>query len=170
MTDESNQPPVSGGGVDVRRLTSPMRSEIEQLAEIFDPYRAHYGEAADAPQVASWLEGNIGSLRVEAFVAEDNGGFVGFATTMAVPASLRLGHFWQIRDLFVLPTRRRVGVGRALLDSIRAAAIAAGASRISLQTEVDNIPALRLYAECGYEVVTGHRSLTMPLTPDLRES
>ena len=163
MTDESGRPPAAGGAVEVRRLTAPTRTEIEQLAEIFDRYRAHYGEAADAPQAASWLEGNIRSGRVEAFVAEDNGGFVGFAITMVVPASLRLGHFWQIRDLFVLPNHRRFGVGRALLDSIRAAAIAAGALRIVLQTEADNTPALCLYAESGYAAVEGSCSLTLPL-------
>jgi GNAT superfamily N-acetyltransferase len=170
VTDETSKPPASGGGVDVRTLTSPTRTEIEQLAEIFDLYRAHYGEAADAPHVARWLEDNIRSRRVEAFVAEDNDGVVGFAITIAVPASLRLGHFWQIRDLFVLPDRRRVGVGRALLDSIRAAAIAAGALRIVLQTEADNMPALRLYAETGYAVVKGYCSLALPLTADFRGS
>lgn len=142
---------------------------MEQLAEIFDLYRAHYGEAADAPQVASWLERNIGSGGVEAFVAEETDQVVGFAITLAVPASLRLGHFWQIRDLFVLPNHRRLGVGRRLLDSIRAAAIATGALRIVLQTEADNTPALRLYAESGYSAVEGYRSLTLPLTPDFRE-
>jgi ribosomal protein S18 acetylase RimI-like enzyme len=170
VTDETNEPPASGGGVEVRRLTAPTRTEIEQLAEIFDLYRAHYGEAADAPQVASWLEGNISSGGVEAFVAEENDRVVGFAITMAVPASLRLGHFWQIRDLFVLPNHRRLGVGRRLLDSIRAAAIATGALRIVLQTEADNTPALRLYAESGYSAVEGYCSLTLPLTPDFRES
>jgi ribosomal protein S18 acetylase RimI-like enzyme len=80
-----------------------------------------------------------------------------------VPASLRLGHFWQIRDLFVVPHKRRLGVGRALLDSVQAAAIAAGASRLVLQTENDNEPALRLYTESGYTMVEGYRSLTLPL-------
>jgi ribosomal protein S18 acetylase RimI-like enzyme len=83
-------------------------------------------------------------LRV--FVAEDNERFVGFAITMEVPASLRLAHVWQIRDLFVLPTHRRLGAGRALLASVRAAAIASGARRLVLQTEDDNDAALRLYA------------------------
>jgi ribosomal protein S18 acetylase RimI-like enzyme len=87
-----------------------------------------------------------------------------------VPASLRLGHFWQIRDLFVLPNHRRLGVGRTLLDSIQAAAIATDALRIVLQTEADNAPALRLYADSGYSAVEGYCSLTLPLTPDLRES
>ena len=168
MTDETNQPPASVGGVEVRRLTAPTRTEIEQLAEIFDLYRAHYGEAADAPQVASWLEGNISSGGVEAFVAEENDRVVGFAITVAVPASLRLGHFWQIRDLFVLPTHRRLGVGRALLASVRAAAIESGVLRLVLQTEDDNDPALRLYADSGYTLIKGYCSLMLPLGPDPR--
>ena len=170
MTDETGQPPASSGSIEVRRIVAPPRIEIEQLAAIFDRYRAHYGEAADASQTASWLEKNIGSGHLEAFVADDNGEFIGFAITMAVPASLRLGHFWQIRDLFVFPPHRRRGVGGALLDFIRAAAISAGALRLVLQTEADNTSALRLYAESGYTIVEGYRSLTLPLKPDFRGS
>ena len=99
------------------------------------------------------------------FVAEDNEGFVGFAITMEVPASLRLAHFWQIRDLFVLPRYRRLGVGRALLASVRAAAIASGALRLVLETEDDNDPALRLYADSGYAMIKGYCSLMLPLDP-----
>ncbi len=168
--DETSQPAASSGSVEVRALTAPIRAEIEQLAEIFDRYRIHYGEAADASRTASWLEGNISSGRLEAFVAEDEGAFVGFAITMTVPASLRLGQFWQIRDLFVLPNHRRLGVGRMLLEFIRPAAIRAGALRLVLQTEADNIPALRLYGESGYTAVEGYCSLTLPLTPDFRGS
>ena len=167
--DETSQPPASSGTVEVRALTAPSRAEIEQLAEIFDRYRLHYGEAADALRTASWLEENISSGRLEASVAEDKNAFVGFAITMTVPASLRLAHFLQIRDIFVLPNHRRLGVGRALLDFIRAAAVRAGALRV-VQTEADNAPALRLYAESGYSAVEGYHSLTLPLTPDLRES
>ena len=130
----------------------------------------HYGEARDASRSATWLERNLNSTRFRAFVAEDKGQFVGFATSIEVPASLRLGHFWQIRDLFILPHLRCLGVGRALLDSIRAAAIAAGALRLVLQTEDDNEPALRLYAESGYTLVEGYRSLTLTLSPDFRGS
>jgi GNAT superfamily N-acetyltransferase len=163
VTDDTGQPPASSGSVEVRTLAAPTRIEIEQLAAIFDRYRAHHGEAADASQTASWLETNISSGRLEAFVAEDNGEFIGFAITTAVPASLRLGYFWQIRDLFVLPNHRRLGVGAALLDDIRAAAISAGALRLVLQTEADNTSALRLYAERGYTIVEGYHSLTLPL-------
>ena len=131
----------------VRALNAPTPAEIEGLADLFDRYRAHYVEGVDASQSRRWLQRNIGSGRLDAFVAESDGELVGFAITMDVPASLRLGHFWQIRDLFVVPHRRRLGVARALLDHIRSAATAAGALRLVLQTELDNTSALRLYEE-----------------------
>jgi len=99
---------------------------------------------------------------------EASGRFVGFAIMIEVPASLRLTHFWQIRDLFVLPTHRRLGVGRALLASVREAAIASGALRLVLQTEDDNDPALRLYADSGYTPIKGYRALMLPLGPEPR--
>ena len=156
--------------VSVRSLTAPTRREIEELAQIFEEYRAHYGEAADAARSAAWLERNLESSQFRAFVAVHQGQLIGFAITMEVPASLQLGHFWQIRDLFVSPHHRRLGVGRALLDSLRTAATTAGASRLALQTENDNEPALRLYADSGYSLVDGYRSLTLPLSPDSEAS
>ena len=83
---------------------------------------------------------------------------------------MRLAHFWQIRDLFVLPKHRRVGVGRALLASVRAAAIASGALRLVLQTEEDNDAALRLYTDSGYTLINGYCSLMLPTSPETRGS
>jgi GNAT superfamily N-acetyltransferase len=154
--------------VSVRALAAPTRREIEALADIFDQYRVYYDEASDVSRSAAWLDEKLRTSHLRAFVAEDNGRFVGFATTVEVPASLRLAHFWQIRDLFVLTTHRRLGVGRALLASIREAAIASGALRLVLQTEDDNDPALRLYTNSGFAQVEGYRSLMLPLAPDPR--
>lgn len=147
----------------VRILAPPTRGEIEALAEIFNQYRTHYNEPSDAGSARRWLERFLGDGRLRAFVAEDEREIVGFATATEIPASLRLTHFWQIRDLFVLPTHRRLGVGRALLASVRAAAIESGALRLAVQTENDNHAALRLYGESGYALVNGYCSLTLPL-------
>ena len=162
-------PSATSEPVSVRTLTAPTRSEIEALAELFDKYRAHYGEASYSSQAIGWLEQNLSS-HLRAFVAEDSGRFVGFAITMQVPASLRLAHFWQIRDLFVLPTHRRRGVGRALLSCVRAAAVASGALRLVVQTEEDNDPALRLYTDSGYALINGYCSLMLPIRPETRGS
>jgi len=154
--------------VSVRALAAPTRREIEALAEIFDQYRAHYGEAPDAFRSASWLDENVRTSRLRVFVAEESVRFVGFAITMDVPASLRLAHFWQIRDLFVLPTHRRLGVGRALLACVQAAAIVSSALRLVVQTEDNNDAALRLYDDSGYALIKGYCSLTLPLGPEPR--
>ena len=161
-------PTAANDLVSVRTLAVPTRREIEALAEIFDQYRADYGEDSDASRSARWLDENLSTSRLRVFVAEDNERFAGFAITVEVPASLGLAHFWQIRDLFVLPTHRRLGVGRALLASVRAAALASGALRLVMQTEDDNDPALRLYADSGYALIKGYCSLMLPLGPEPR--
>ena len=75
------------------------------------------------------------------------------ANVVVSPASMALSLFWQLRDLYVAPDHRRHGVGRALVDTVVADARAAGAARVSLQTEVGNDRALALYRSAGFEVV-----------------
>ncbi|HKB20923.1 MAG TPA: GNAT family N-acetyltransferase [Gaiellaceae bacterium] len=170
MSQNTNRSPTAADDlISVRALAAPTRSELDALAEIFDQYRVHYGEASDAFRSACWLDENLSTSRTRVFVAEHSGRFVGLAITMEVPASLRLAHFWQIKDIFVLPTHRRLGVGRALLASVREAAIASGALRLVLQTEDDNEPALRLYADSGYVPIKGYCSLMLPLSSGARQ-
>ena len=79
-------------------------------------------------------------------------------------ASQRLGHAWQLRDLYVAERHRRQGVGHALVAHVRNAAMAnEGALRVSLTTEADNVEALSLYDHLGFEPVTGYVSLSLDL-------
>ena len=82
-------PTAANDPVSVRTLGAPTRREIEALAEIFDQYRAHYGEDSDTSRSACWLDENLSTSRLRVFVAQDSARFVGFAITMDVPASLR---------------------------------------------------------------------------------
>jgi len=49
------------------------------------------------------------------------------------------------------------GAGRALLDAVRDAAVAAGCTRLWLITTNDNLRALELYQRWGMEIVAFHR-------------
>ncbi len=148
-----------------RAMSKPTAPELDALAGIFDAYRVHYGEPVDARRARAWLADELENGRLDVVVAEHGDGLVGFATSVRIPASLRLGHWWQIRDLYVLPEHRRRGIARALLDEVRSAAEAAGALRLGLQTEDDNDAALALYGRAGYGPVTGLVALTLPLPP-----
>lgn len=164
MTEDAHiQPVTPSERVHVRSLAAPSSNELAALAALFDLYRVHYGQTPDAAGSAGWLEQNLRSGRMNGFVADDNDRFVGFAVTVEIPASLRLAHFWQIRDLFVLPMHRRRGVGHALLESVRAAATASGALHVALQTEEQNDPALALYSGSGYVPMSGYRTLVLPI-------
>jgi GNAT superfamily N-acetyltransferase len=55
-----------------------------------------------------------------------------------------------LEDLFVLPAKRRRGIGTALLGACLTTAAARGHPAISLAVNVDNHPARRLYDRLGY--------------------
>ncbi|MCA1572544.1 MAG: GNAT family N-acetyltransferase [Chloroflexi bacterium] len=74
-------------------------------------------------------------------VAVVDGEVVGFATTLVGPDAV------ELEDLFVDPDRMRHGIGRALIDDVRATTTAAGRSRV----EVDgNRHALLFYSAVGF--------------------
>jgi GNAT superfamily N-acetyltransferase len=100
---------------------------------------------------------------MRAFLAHVDGVAAGICLIAICPASLTLGEFWMVRDLFVDPRWRCTGVARSLLDAVCAAALQRGALRLTLQTEDDNAVALRLYEQYGFGPVTGLRHLTLDL-------
>ncbi len=115
-------------------------------------------------QTLAWLTENTGERRLTIFAARRGEDLVGLATTVALPASLRLSCYWQLRDFYVVPGARRRGAGRALLSAVSQAAIAAGALRISVQTESGNAAALQLYRTSGFVPVEGSTAWCCPST------
>ncbi|GIE86759.1 GNAT family N-acetyltransferase [Actinoplanes regularis] len=138
--------------------------EFSALVDLFDEYRVHYGETSDPGRTAAWLADQLGSGQLRACTAAlADHPAVGFITSAVLPASLRLATFWLVRDLFVRPAHRGAGAARALLGHVTTEARAAGALRVSLQTELDNFPALALYSAAGFRPVDGLTSLSLPL-------
>ncbi|HET7660354.1 MAG TPA: GNAT family N-acetyltransferase [Oryzihumus sp.] len=148
-------------GIEVAEVAAPR----PELARLFDEYREHYGERADPAASQAWLRQHMTSGALRAFLAVRGDEVAGFALVAPIPASQRLGLFWQLRDLFVAPRHRRIGVGEALLSSLCNAAVAHGAARLSLVTESDNAAALELYAKAGFEPVTGYASMSRSTRP-----
>ena len=131
--------------VTVTALTEPAAGQLTDVAAVFDQYQRHYGQPVVAGQTLAWLTEQTSHRRLAIFVALAGEALAGLATTAVVPASLRLGCSWQLRDLYVVPGARRRGVARALVAAVHRAATAAGAIRLSVQTESGNLAALQLY-------------------------
>ncbi|MFD6713613.1 GNAT family N-acetyltransferase [Micromonospora chalcea] len=136
---------------------------FDQVAALFDDYRAHYGQPSTPGLTRSWLHDQIAQHRISVAAAIRADQVCGFITVTITPASLMLGTAWSIRDLYVAPLHRRSGIANALLQHVIRDARAAGAHRVSLQTETDNIPALTLYTDIGFQPVTGLELLNLTL-------
>jgi GNAT superfamily N-acetyltransferase len=146
-----------------------MPAELADVAEVFDQYRHHYGEPLMAGQALAWLTEHTRSGMLTIFTAHMDGDLAGIATTIIVPASLRLGCSWQLRDLYVVPRARRCGVGRALVSAVRPAAAAAGAIHLSVQREVGSTAALQLYQASGFLPQEDLQILVLDLRPARRD-
>jgi ribosomal protein S18 acetylase RimI-like enzyme len=134
-------------------------TDVARVATLFDDYRVHYGQPSDVARTHAWLTDQVTSGRLRLAAAADQG----FVTVAVMPASLTLGEAWMVRDLYVSPPARRRGVARALLAHVVDEARAAGARRVSLQTESDNASALALYASAGFRPVPGLEMLNLSL-------
>jgi GNAT superfamily N-acetyltransferase len=110
---------------------------VAELASLFELYRIHYGQSPAPAATRAWVGEMARSGELEFYGANHGPRMVGFAAIHQVPASHVLGRFWQLRDLFVDTAKRRQGIARQLVVTIRQAATDAGALRLSLQTEPD---------------------------------
>jgi ribosomal-protein-alanine N-acetyltransferase len=64
------------------------------------------------------------------------------------------GDVADLDRIAVLPSRRRQGVARRLLDALCDAARAQGATRVLLEVAADNIAALAFYEAYGFVVIS----------------
>lgn len=154
----------------LRVVTCDDEESLAAASVLFNQYRHHYGEPQDADErTIGWLTDMVQSKMLTIYTAfvdsSEDAPPIGLATGHAVPASLSMGRFWQLRDLYVLPGSRRRGVAAALIGAVRDAALAAGATRLSLVTEPDNQAALGLYRGLGFTPVEGLASLSLDLAP-----
>ena len=90
-----------------------------------------------------------------------------------IAGQLRLARHWNrfanIEDLVVDRPFRRRGVGRALIERAAAWAREKQLAGLVLETQTNNLPAIRLYESCGFELGGFDRHLYHGLNPDSDE-
>lgn len=160
---------TSGTTGTLRITTCDTAEALAEASRLFNHYRHHYGEPLEQDERAlEWLTDMVRSRMLTVYTARvdaPDAPPIGLATGHEVPASLAMGRFWQLRDLYVLPEARRRGAAAALIGAVREAALAAGATRLALVTEPDNRAALDLYRGLGFRAVDGLATLSLDLSP-----
>jgi ribosomal protein S18 acetylase RimI-like enzyme len=153
----------------VRPATS---SDVDALLPLVLGYLAFYEVEREPGAVAAHRRARLDAGEARVLVAEASGSgpegseAVGFALAHPTWDTLELAPRWILHDLYVAPAHRRSGVARALLREMVAAARAAGASAISLETAHSNTAAQPLYESEGFERDLVYRTYHRELAGD----
>jgi len=125
-------------------------ADLDALAPLFDGYRRFYGQPGDVARARDFLQARLDAGESVVLLATRDGAAVGFTQLYPLFSSVRTARLWLLNDLFVDPTTRRGGVGRALLAAAADFARADGAAGLVLETGRDNAAARALYRAAGW--------------------
>lgn len=143
-----------GVSVSIERTRDEERLELAPASAAVTAVEIRTATTEDADSIRAWLRRRWGSEIIAergatydasaspAFVAERGGEWVGLATYRFLPEGCHL--------LTLDADPPGTGVGRMLIERIKAEAQRHGAASVSLITTNDNLPALAFYQRCGF--------------------
>lgn len=145
-------------------ISKATRDDIEQAAVLFDQYRQFYEEQADLELARNYLTERMDTDTSVIFLAKDSEGkALGFTQLYPTLCSVEAKPIWVLYDLFVDSSARNGGIGKALMNRALVMAKKSGASRIDLETAIDNISAQGLYESLGYQRDTAFYKYSLEL-------
>ena len=124
---------------------------LDRVAPLFDQYRQFYKQPLDAAAARAYIEQRLTNGDAVIFLAEEGGKAAGFVQLYPSLASISMKPIWILYDLFVAPSARTAGVGRALMERARQHGEETGAAQMILETATDNFKAQKLYEKLGYK-------------------
>lgn len=132
------------------RIRAATTDDLDRVVPLFDAYRQFYGQLPDPRGARDFLFERIERRESVVVIVERGEAVLGFAQLYPMFSSVRMASIWVLNDLYVAPDARRSGIGTLLLDAASAAARAAGATRLVLETGRDNAAARALYRSAGW--------------------
>jgi GNAT superfamily N-acetyltransferase len=132
------------------RIRPVAETDYEAWLPLWDGYNAFYGRSgATALPIeitrTTWGRFFDPAEPVRAFLAEADGAVLGLAHYLFHRSTTSIEPSCYLQDLFTDTRARGLGVGRALIEAVYAAARDAGAGRVYWQTHETNQTAMKLY-------------------------
>jgi GNAT superfamily N-acetyltransferase len=140
-------------------------ADLDVVAGLFDGYRQFYEQVSDLVAARNFLRARFEHGQSVILLAESQGQAVGFTQLYPSFSSVSMARVFVLNDLFVAPTARRLGVGEALLTAAADHARQLGAVRLSLTTDVQNLPAQALYESMGWARDQKYHAYHLALKP-----
>jgi GNAT superfamily N-acetyltransferase len=138
--------PAAPGDAAIRRATP---GDAEAVARLLHDFQLEFDEPS--PGVEALAERYAELIRNrEMMVLLVGDGPEGFAQLRFRPWVYSAGLHSYLEELYVVPSRRGQGLGRALLEAAMDAARSEGAEQMELGTSEDDIAARALYESVGF--------------------
>ena len=132
----------------IRRATI---NDLNALAELFDSYRQFYEQTADLALAKTFISERINKQESVILIAENSDkNLIGFCQIYPSFCSVAAAKIGILYDLFVEPSARKIGAGRALMLAAHGYAANNGMTRLDLTTAKDNLKAQALYESLGW--------------------
>ena len=128
-------------------------NDLDLLAPLFDGYRQFYKQDSDEEGARTFLSErleNNESVVYIAFAEAEETQAVGFTQVYPLFSSVRMERILLLNDLYIDLNFRGIGVGTALIDTVKNLCRNLGQNGITLQTGFDN-PAQKLYEREGFK-------------------
>ena len=133
------------------KISQATVKDVDMIAELFDQYRQFYEQPADLAGCHAYIKARLENGESTIFMAQlENGQAIGFTQLYDSFCSVAMTPIVYLYDLYVAQAHRREGVGRALMARAEQYARKKNASRLTLETGIDNKKAQALYESIGY--------------------
>jgi ribosomal protein S18 acetylase RimI-like enzyme len=137
-------------------------TDLDAVAPLFDAYRRFYRAASNLALATAFIGERLRSRDSVILLARDGDGTaLGFTQLFPSFSSVGCTRILVLNDLYVAESARDRGVGRALLAAARSHAHEVGATRLVLETALDNRAAQILYESFGFERESGFFTYTL---------
>ena len=128
------------------RVRVATEADAQIVAEL---NKAFNGVQCSAEQIRAQMRAS--DLAETILLAHDHSSILGFLCYHVLWSACHDAPWVEVTELYVAPTHRRRGAGRALLEETLRRAEAAGASELVLRTNAKNSGAQSLFARIGLE-------------------
>ncbi len=127
------------------------RSDLETVAPLFDAYRQFYAQEPNLALATDFIRKRMENNESIIFLAEDQEQqSVGFCQVYPLFCSVEAVPIYSLYDLYVVPSARRTGAGKQLLQAVEEHARRNGFARMDLTTAKTNLTAQSLYESLGW--------------------
>jgi len=124
--------------------------DLDSLTELFDLYRMFYQQKSNINGAKAFIKDRLSNEESVIFIAFDENNPIGFVQLYPSFSSVSMKRTWVLNDLYVIESVRGKGFGEKLIKKAITFVGETGAKGVLLETNIENVPAKRLYEKVGF--------------------